>query len=176
MNHVELSSRSLVGRYGASVRVRCWSWRRTRWRGRRIEGELTGSGRVSLFHCRAFETCISFLEVDESSTILQSMRRSPLPFTVIVIMESAWSRKLLSRWRCLGLGSTLLPLAILFSVATVSSISAPILVSVTVVAGSISGVAIARHALRGIAFLEACSDHLRAIDSIESTADRKSVV
>jgi hypothetical protein len=98
------------------------------------------------------------------------MRRSPLPFTVIVIMESAWSRKLLSRWRCLGLGSTLLPLAILLSIATVSSISVPIKVSITVVAGSISAVAITRHALRGVAFLEACSDHLRAIDGVESTA------
>jgi hypothetical protein len=58
----------------------------------------------------------------------------------------------------------------LLSITTVSSISVPIKVSITVVAGSISAVAIARHALRGIAFLEACSDHLRAIDDVESTA------
>ena len=54
--------------------------------------------------------------------------------------------------------------------ATVSSICAPIVVSITIVAGSISGVAIDCHALRGIAFLEACGDHLCAIDGIESTA------
>ena len=141
-----------------------------RWWRRCIKGKLSGSSGISPLHCCSLETCVCFLELDESSTVFQSVRRPSFPFTIIIVVECAWPCKLLLRWWRFDLGSTLLPLAILLSIATVSSISVPIEVSVTVVAGSISAAAIACHALRGVAFLEACSDHLRAIDGVENTA------
>ena len=66
--------------------------------------------------------------------------------------------------------STWLPLTTLLAIATITSISASIVISISVAAGSVSAVAVAGYALRGIMLLEACSYHLRAVDSVKNTA------
>ena len=70
----------------------------------------------------------------------------------------------------LSLRSTWLPIATLLAITAVTPISTSIMISITVAAGSVSAVAVAGYALRGIALLEACSYHLRAGDGVASTA------